>query len=68
MRIGASHPRLWATNDIGVKMNNLIERVDARIRPTRANCTDCAADKGTESAFQRILNRLSMRLLLPTLP
>lgn len=68
MRIRTSHPRLWATNDLGVKMNDLIERVDARVRPTRAYCIDCAANKGPESAFQRILDRLSVRLLLPTLP
>jgi hypothetical protein len=49
-------------------MNDLIERMDARVRPTRAYCIDCAANKGPESAFQRILDRLSVRLLLPTLP
>lgn len=68
MRIQAPHPRIGFTMDQGVKVDDLIKRMDPGIGSA---CTDCGMMRSRKSknrSLELILNRTTRRLSLPSQP
>jgi hypothetical protein len=68
MRIGSANPRLLRTLNRRIEMHNLVKGVNASICAPGTNGNDWLRSKSRQGQFKTVLHRLTVRLLLPTLP
>src|SRR5437899_1356581 len=65
MRVDAADPRRLGTRRLGVEVDDLQRRMNARVGAARRDRTDAGTGDGTERALERVLHAAPVGLRLP---